>query len=94
VASGRGHEDGVALADVEAAIRGTVEATLDRLPESALDWGTATIQCVDDRRRPGNRIQPGTTVFEAARKAGISIPTLCHHPSLPPEAIALESASR
>jgi predicted molibdopterin-dependent oxidoreductase YjgC len=28
----------------------------------------------------------GQTVLEAARAAGIKIPTLCHHPSLPPEA--------
>ena len=28
---------------------------------------------------------PGTTVLEAARTAGISIPTLCHHSSLPPD---------
>lgn len=27
----------------------------------------------------------GTTVLEAARKAGIYIPTLCHHPALEPE---------
>ena len=26
----------------------------------------------------------GTTILEAARKAGIYIPTLCHHPDLPP----------
>jgi NADPH-dependent glutamate synthase beta subunit-like oxidoreductase len=27
---------------------------------------------------------PGTTILEAARSAGIYIPTLCHHPDLPP----------
>ena len=26
----------------------------------------------------------GTTILEAARKANIYIPTLCHHPDLPP----------
>ncbi len=28
-------------------------------------------------------VEKGTTVFEAAEKAGIYIPTLCHHPDLP-----------
>ncbi|NOZ20157.1 MAG: 4Fe-4S dicluster domain-containing protein [Planctomycetes bacterium] len=28
--------------------------------------------------------EPGTTVLEAARSLGISIPTLCHHEGLPP----------
>ena len=30
--------------------------------------------------------QPGQTILEAAKAGGIRIPTLCHHPSLPPEA--------
>ena len=29
-------------------------------------------------------VPAGTTVLEAARKANIYIPTLCHHPDLPP----------
>ena len=29
-------------------------------------------------------VPSGTTVLEAARQAGIYIPTLCHHPDLPP----------
>ncbi len=35
----------------------------------------------------GNKIQAeaGQTVLQAAQKAGIHIPTLCHHPALPPE---------
>jgi len=28
----------------------------------------------------------GSTILEAARRAGVEIPTLCHHPSLSPEA--------
>lgn len=28
--------------------------------------------------------EPGTTILEAAQSAGIHIPTLCHHPALPP----------
>ncbi|HHY93430.1 MAG TPA: 2Fe-2S iron-sulfur cluster binding domain-containing protein, partial [Firmicutes bacterium] len=31
------------------------------------------------------QVPPGTTVLEAAREAGIKIPTLCHHPALPEE---------
>jgi len=30
-------------------------------------------------------VPPGTTVLEAARRAGIEIPTLCHHEGLPPQ---------
>ncbi|MGQ9584503.1 MAG: NADH-quinone oxidoreductase subunit NuoG [Anaerolineae bacterium] len=30
------------------------------------------------------RVPPGTTVLEAAQKAGIAIPTFCHHPKLTP----------
>ena len=29
------------------------------------------------------QVSPGTSVLEAARMAGVSIPTLCHHPALP-----------
>ena len=29
-------------------------------------------------------VAEGTTVLEAARKAGIKIPTLCYHPDLKP----------
>ena len=29
-------------------------------------------------------VPAGTTILEAARTAGIYIPTLCHHPDLPP----------
>ncbi len=34
----------------------------------------------------GNEIKvaEGTTVLEAARQAGVDIPTLCHHPDLAP----------
>ena len=28
-------------------------------------------------------VSPGTSVLEAARMAGVNIPTLCHHPALP-----------
>jgi NADH dehydrogenase/NADH:ubiquinone oxidoreductase subunit G len=31
------------------------------------------------------RVERGTTVLEAARSAGIKIPTLCHHEGLPPD---------
>lgn len=37
---------------------------------------------VDDRPL---RVAPGTTILEAARSAGIDIPTLCHDPRLVPE---------
>jgi len=30
-------------------------------------------------------VPPGTSLLEAARRAGIEIPTLCHHPALPPD---------
>jgi formate hydrogenlyase subunit 6/NADH:ubiquinone oxidoreductase subunit I len=30
------------------------------------------------------RVVPGTTILEAAQSEGIYIPTLCHHPDLPP----------
>lgn len=36
-------------------------------------------------------VQPGTTVLEAARSAGITIPTLCHHDDLCPEALYAQS---
>ena len=29
--------------------------------------------------------KPGQTVLEASEEAGIHIPVLCHHPSLPPQ---------
>ena len=29
-------------------------------------------------------VSAGATILEAARKANIYIPTLCHHPDLPP----------
>ncbi|HOB90619.1 MAG: NADH-dependent [FeFe] hydrogenase, group A6 [Bacillota bacterium] len=32
-------------------------------------------------------VPEGTTVLEAAKKVGITIPTLCHHPDLPPQGI-------
>src|SRR5919198_5980005 len=32
-------------------------------------------------------VAPGTTLWEAARIAGISIPVLCHHPNLDPVAV-------
>ncbi len=28
--------------------------------------------------------EPGMTLLDAAERAGISIPTLCHHPALEP----------
>jgi len=36
---------------------------------------------IDDREIQGKK---GTTILEAAENAGIHIPTLCHHPNLPP----------
>lgn len=36
---------------------------------------------IDDQRL---QVTAGTTILEAARKAGIYIPTLCYHPDLPP----------
>ncbi|UCH23000.1 MAG: FAD-dependent oxidoreductase [Deltaproteobacteria bacterium] len=36
---------------------------------------------IDDQRL---QVPAGTTILEAARKAGIYIPTLCYHPDLPP----------
>jgi predicted molibdopterin-dependent oxidoreductase YjgC len=30
-------------------------------------------------------VGPGATILDAARRAGIPIPTLCHHPALPPD---------
>ncbi|MDR2301852.1 MAG: (2Fe-2S)-binding protein [Deltaproteobacteria bacterium] len=30
-------------------------------------------------------VSPGTTLLEAAKTLGITIPTLCHHPGLPPD---------
>ena len=29
------------------------------------------------------KVNEGTTILEAAREAGVYIPTLCYHPSLP-----------
>ena len=29
-------------------------------------------------------VEPGATVMDAAKKAGVDIPTLCHHPKLHP----------
>jgi formate dehydrogenase alpha subunit len=37
---------------------------------------------LDGREVP---VQPGASILEAARSAGGTIPTLCHHPSLPPD---------
>jgi NADH dehydrogenase/NADH:ubiquinone oxidoreductase subunit G len=36
----------------------------------------------------GRRITPraGASILETAREVGSAIPTLCHHPSLPPDA--------
>jgi len=31
-------------------------------------------------------VEPGTTILQAARLAGVKIPTLCHHPLLEPYA--------
>lgn len=36
-------------------------------------------------------VAPGTTVLEAARSVGITIPTLCHHDDLCPEALYAQS---
>jgi NADH dehydrogenase/NADH:ubiquinone oxidoreductase subunit G len=33
------------------------------------------------------RVPAGTTIWEAARQAGIDIPVLCHHPNLNPVAV-------
>jgi formate dehydrogenase major subunit len=33
------------------------------------------------------QVQAGTTIWEAARQAGIDIPVLCHHPNLSPVAV-------
>jgi formate dehydrogenase alpha subunit len=30
-------------------------------------------------------VGPGATILDAAHRAGISVPTLCHHPALPPD---------
>src|SRR5919109_5482044 len=35
----------------------------------------------------GLQVPAGTTIWEAARQAGIDIPVLCHHPSLDPVAV-------
>jgi formate dehydrogenase alpha subunit len=37
---------------------------------------------IDGREVP---VGPGSTILDAAQRAGISVPTLCHHPSLPPD---------
>src|SRR5512140_1406672 len=39
------------------------------------------------------KVSPGTTVLEAARAAGIHIPTLCHHDDLCSEALYSQTAS-
>jgi len=39
------------------------------------------------------KVSPGTTVLEAARSAGIHIPTLCHHDDLCREALYSQTAS-
>ena len=31
------------------------------------------------------QVEPGTTILEAAREAGVEIPTLCHHDGLTTE---------
>ena len=33
------------------------------------------------------QVPPGTTILEAAKSAGIDIPTICYHPSLTPNAV-------
>ena len=33
------------------------------------------------------QVPAGTTIWEAARRAGIDIPVLCHHPNLNPVAV-------
>lgn len=33
------------------------------------------------------QVAPGTTILEAARQAGVDIPTICYHPSLTPNAV-------
>jgi NADH dehydrogenase/NADH:ubiquinone oxidoreductase subunit G len=33
------------------------------------------------------QVDAGTTILEAARKAGIDIPVLCHHPDLEVQAV-------
>lgn len=38
------------------------------------------------------RVPQGTTILAAARSVGIYIPTLCHHPDLPPAGKALSAA--
>ena len=30
-------------------------------------------------------VEPGATILSAAQRVGIAVPTLCHHPSLPPD---------
>ena len=37
---------------------------------------------IDGRDVPAG---PDSTILDAAQRAGISVPTLCHHPSLPPD---------
>ncbi|MHA1860722.1 MAG: 2Fe-2S iron-sulfur cluster-binding protein, partial [Candidatus Ranarchaeia archaeon] len=37
---------------------------------------------IDGKQYP---FKPGQTVLEAAKENGISIPTLCYHPCLPPQ---------
>ena len=32
-------------------------------------------------------VEEGTTILEAAKRVGITIPTLCYHPDLPPQGI-------
>ena len=36
---------------------------------------------VDDRKAS---VQAGQSVLEACQQAGVKVPTLCHHPALPP----------
>jgi len=40
------------------------------------------------------KVRPGTTVLEAAQKAGIHIPTLCHHDDLCAQALYSQSDAK
>ena len=54
----------------------------ERAPARASATGSGIITLTIDGRRVQGR--DGTTLLEAARTAGIDIPTLCHHPALEP----------
>ena len=37
---------------------------------------------IDGREVP---VEPGATILDVEHRAGIAVPTLCHHPALPPD---------